>query len=251
MKLHLLGTAGYHPNEHRHTACFMIPEAGVVLDAGTGFFRVRELIQTRELHIFLSHAHLDHCVGLSFYLDVLHETNVQNVFVYGVSEKLEAVKSQLFSEHLFPLPPHFEWVPIDIQKGATGIGLPLDGTITWCPLKHPGSSLGYRLEWPGSSLAYITDTTASPQADYVSFINKAGTLIHECNFPDGFEELAAKTGHSCVTPVAEVCRSAEVERCTLVHMNPMMDDPSCYELESVSDIYAPLAFGHDGMTIEF
>lgn len=251
MELHLLGTAGYHPNEQRHTACFMIPEAGVVLDAGTGFFRVRDRIQTPELHIFLSHAHLDHCVGLSFYLDVLHEKGVQKVFIYGAAEKLEAVQTQLFSDHLFPLPPSFEWVPIDPQQGAIGRELPLAGKITWCPLKHPGSSLGYRLEWPDSSLAYITDTTASQEADYVSFIHNAGTLIHECNFPDGFEEMAEKTGHSCVTPVAEVCRSAGVNRCILVHMNPMMDDPSCFDLDSVSDIYEPLAFGNDGMTIDF
>ena len=251
MELHLLGTAGYHPNEDRHTACFMIPEAGVVLDAGTGFFRVRERIQTPELHIFLSHAHLDHCVGLSFYLDVLHETGVQKVFIYGLAEKLEAVQSQLFSEHLFPLPPHFEWVPIDSQQGALGTELPLGGKMTWCPLKHPGGSLGYRLEWNNASLAYITDTTASKQANYVAFIQNAGTLIHECNFPDGFEELAQKTGHSCVTPVAEVCRSAEVNRCVLVHMNPMMDDPSCFNLDSVSNIYEPLQFGSDGMIVEF
>ena len=42
MKILLLGTAGYHPSETRHTACVMLPEAGIVLDAGTGFFRVRE-----------------------------------------------------------------------------------------------------------------------------------------------------------------------------------------------------------------
>ena len=33
MKLHLLGTTGYHPNARRHTACLMLPEQGIVLDA--------------------------------------------------------------------------------------------------------------------------------------------------------------------------------------------------------------------------
>ena len=42
MKLLLLGTSGYHPSEQRQTACLMLPEVGIVLDAGTGFFRVRQ-----------------------------------------------------------------------------------------------------------------------------------------------------------------------------------------------------------------
>ena len=68
MRLHFLGTAGYHPNRRRDTACLMIPEAGILLDAGTGIFRARDLIGTPTLDIFLSHVHLDHSVGLTFLL---------------------------------------------------------------------------------------------------------------------------------------------------------------------------------------
>ncbi|HEY5311264.1 MAG TPA: ribonuclease Z, partial [Pirellulales bacterium] len=60
MKLIVLGSTGYHPNDLRQTACVMLPEIGVVLDAGTGMYRVGPLLCTDELHIFLSHAHLDH-----------------------------------------------------------------------------------------------------------------------------------------------------------------------------------------------
>lgn len=65
MKLVLLGTTGYHPNRRRHTACMFLPEVGVVLDAGTGMFRVRDHLATSHLDIFLTHAHLDHVVGLT------------------------------------------------------------------------------------------------------------------------------------------------------------------------------------------
>ncbi len=251
MEIHLLGTAGYHPNEARHTACMMIPEAGVILDAGTGFFRVRDWIQTPELHVFLSHTHLDHCVGLSFYIDVLHEKNVERVYVYGAADKLEAVKTQLFSDQLFPLPPNFEWVVIDPSQGEIGLGLPLDGRITWCPLKHPGSSLGFRLEWDDSSLAYITDTTANVEADYVAFIERADLLIHECNFTDGNEALAERTGHSCLTPVAHVCAAAEVGRCVIVHFNPMANPETALDLNSVRTIYPSFKIGKDHMRLTF
>ena len=48
MKVALLGTGAYHPNERRHTACVMLPEIGVIFDAGTSFFRVTSRLKTRE-----------------------------------------------------------------------------------------------------------------------------------------------------------------------------------------------------------
>ena len=66
VKFHFLGTTGYHPNEQRQTACMMIPELGIIFDAGTGMFRARDLIQTKTLDIFMSHVHLDHSVAVSY-----------------------------------------------------------------------------------------------------------------------------------------------------------------------------------------
>ena len=59
MKLHCLGTAGYHPSATRHTSCFFIPEASLVLDAGSGLFRLEKLLDQEEISILLTHAHLD------------------------------------------------------------------------------------------------------------------------------------------------------------------------------------------------
>src|SRR5262245_41983912 len=112
MKLLLLGTCGYHPNERRQTACLMLPEAGIVLDAGTGFFRVRKHVQTKSLDILLTHTHLDHVVGLTFLLTTTFESSLERVTVHGEAEKLAAVRQHLLSEHLFPAPLPCEWQPL-------------------------------------------------------------------------------------------------------------------------------------------
>ena len=250
MEVHLLGTAGYHPNENRHTACMMIPEAGIILDAGSGFFRVRDLIMTSELHIFLSHCHLDHCIGLSFFIDVIDNKKVDNVFVYGQPEKLQAIQKHLFSQHLFPLKPNFYWTPIQAGQGPDSVSVPLGGKVTWVELKHPGSSLGFRIDWPDRSFAYITDTTASKNAGYISFIDGVDLLLHECHFLDGHEELAGKTGHSCLTPVAEVCRESQVKQCVIVHLNPQNEEHAL-DLDSVKTIFENLTLGTDRMVVNF
>ena len=80
MKLVMLGTTGYHPNDLRDTACYLLPEVGVVLDAGTGMQRLRGNLATDELDIFLSHAHLDHVVGLTFLLGALYDLSLIHIY---------------------------------------------------------------------------------------------------------------------------------------------------------------------------
>jgi ribonuclease BN (tRNA processing enzyme) len=249
MRIHFLGTGGYFPNERRQTACLMLPEVGVILDAGTGIFRARSLVATDQLDVFLSHAHLDHAVGLTYLLGMLHETRVARVVVHGEPAKLDAIGRHLFAELVFPVQPKFVWAPL--EPGGAKVPLARDGTLTAFPLEHPGRSVGFRLDWAGHSLAYVTDTTASLTAPYVEFIRGVDVLVHECNFPDGFEADARRTGHSCLTNVAEVARLADVGRVMVVHINPLTTTDPPLDLSSVAHIFAHAAIAHDGQVIEF
>jgi len=245
MQLHLLGTAGYHPNSRRHTACFMLPEIGVVLDAGTGFYRVRDLVQTETLDIFLSHAHLDHVFGLSFLFDTVYEKPVREVRVHGEAAKLAAVRQYLLADELFPAALPCSYLPL-----SGPLELPGGGRLTYFPLVHPGGSVGYRLDWPGHSLAYVTDTTAA-DATYVKHLAGVELLLHECNFVDGMEEWAVRTGHSCLTPVAQVARAAHVGRLILVHVNPLDELAEPLDISSVRHIFPRVEIGQDGQVVEF
>ena len=39
-----------------------------MLDAGTAAFRVKDYIRTNKLDVLLTHAHLDHVIGLTYLL---------------------------------------------------------------------------------------------------------------------------------------------------------------------------------------
>lgn len=246
MKLLLLGTTGYHPNDRRQTACMMLPELGVLLDAGSAMYRVREHLSTDTLDIFLTHAHLDHVFGLTFMFDVLHEREMQRVTVHGEPEKLEAIRKNLFSKLLFPVEPPFDMEAIQ-EKSA----LPGGGSLTHFPLKHPGGSIGFRLDWPDRSMAYVTDTVAVKDADYVEKIRGVDLLIHECYFGDDMPDQAELTGHSCLTPVAEVAAAADVGRLILVHINPLMASDDELDLAAARKIFPNIEVGVDRMEIDF
>jgi ribonuclease Z len=246
MKLLLLGSTGYHPNEIRETACLMLPEIGVVLDAGTGFFRVREHLATSNLDIFLSHAHLDHCVGLTFLFDVLFATPVARAQVYGDRPKLDAIRQHLLHELLFPVAP-----PCDFHAFDGPVELAGGGRLSYFPLGHPGGSLGFRLDWPDRSMAYVTDTTAQPDSEYIQHIRGVDLLVHECYFPDAMAEFATKTGHSNTTAVAQVAAAADVGRLLLVHLNPFANEVDPIGLEVAQGIFPATTIGVDKAEIDF
>ncbi len=246
MKLVLLGTSGYHPNDRRQTACLMLPELGVVFDAGSGMYRVSDYVCTDKLEVFLSHAHLDHVMGLTFMFDIISGTSLNNVIVHGEPEKLQAIREHLFTEYLFPVDPPFEMRPLEPKYILT------DGAVlTHFPLRHPGGSVGFRIDWPDRSLAYVTDTVAAPNVDYIEHVRGVDLLVHECFFDDNQPDQAELTGHSCITPVMQVAKAAEVGRLVLVHINPVLVKDSDLPLAAAQKIFPKTEIGTDCMVLEF
>lgn len=251
MKLVMLGTTGYHPNDLRDTACYALPEIGVVFDAGTGMHRLRSVLATDTLDIFLSHAHLDHVVGLTFLLGALYDKEMRRVTVHGDGRKLAAIREHLFSAELFPVAPTFEMRPLD-SRNPRPIEVPGGGQVTYFPLEHPGGSLGFRLDAQGRSLAYVTDTTARADAPYVDQIRGVDVLLHECYFGDDMPaEFAEKTGHSQTTPVANVARAAKVGRLVLTHLNPAINEVDPVGLAAAQRIFPKTELAEDGKSLEF
>ena len=246
MKIILLGTTGYHPNDRRHTPCMVIPECGVMLDAGTAMYRADRVLQTPELDIFLTHAHLDHVVGLTFLFNVARGHPLDRVTVHAMPDKLAAIEEHLFAPELFPVKPPFESRPL-----AQVVPLAKGGRLTHFPLEHQGGSVGFRLDWPGHSMAYVTDTTADPEADYVEKIRGVDLLLHECYYPDGNAEWAKKTGHSSTTSVAQVAQAAAVGRLVLIHINPQQTEDDPIGLDIAQAIFPKTEIGEDLMELDF
>jgi ribonuclease Z len=243
MRVVFLGTGGYHPNERRHTACVMLPEVGVLLDAGTSVFRVPPRLETDEIQVFLSHAHLDHISGLTYLLRPLLLGEVKRVRVYGTAQTLQTIDEHLFAEFVFPVKPDFEFLELEPQ-----VPIPQGGVVTHIPLQHPGGAVGFKLMWPDRSLAYITDTTVD--SAYKEFVRGVDVLIHECYFPDELADWAEKTGHSNTTPVAELARDAGVGRLLLVHVDPSRPDDDPIELDKARAIFPATELAEDLMEIE-
>ena len=241
-----LGTAGYHPSETRHTSGLFIPDASpddaFLLDAGSGTFRLIERDLPANLHVFLTHAHLDHSMGLTFLFDVAWNRDLK-ITVYAEKSTLEAL-DLLFDSPLFPLPRNFHTQVLEPQN-ALEIG---GARVSCLDLVHPGGSLGLRFDWPQKALALITDTIGNDE--YFAFLAGVDTLVHECNFPNRFKKLADVSGHCTSAALVRAARSCGARQVVATHFNPRTKFDPLLE----DDVYAQIpgvVAAFDGLEIEF
>ena len=253
MRVQILGSGGYFPNDRRQTACYFLPDSRTVFDAGTGAYRLLDRLESDKLDVFLSHAHLDHIVGLTYLLLPFAQERLKTIRLYGTERTLEAVGTHLFSEPVFPVMPDFDFRSLESHPS---VELPDGGVLRHRPLpNHPGGTTAFRVDWPETnaqpqrSLAYVTDTPVD--GSYVDFVKGVDVLIHECYFPDESAEWAEKTGHSHTTPVVTLARDADVGRLYLVHLDPSRSEAEPIGLEAARHVFPTTTIAEDLMEIVF
>jgi ribonuclease BN (tRNA processing enzyme) len=248
------------PTETAQTACYLLPKAGLLLDAGSGLYRLAEYMQGPELDIYLSHAHADHTSGLDYVFASFFKWEVSQAAqplneetIAGFVERASAARVQMRIHAdeatlrvVQPKYAHrpFQWRPLESPESVRG-----GGQLTHFPLE--GGTQGYRLDWPGHSMAYITDTVGSPTAAYVEQIAGVDVLLHDCQGPERHAGLLGRIGHSHLTAVVQVAAMARVKRLILIHHAPLKELDYRDELEQARRIFPALEVGYDGMEVDF
>jgi ribonuclease BN (tRNA processing enzyme) len=233
-----LGTNGYFPSEGRQTMCFLLsaPGAALLLDAGSGAARLGEsparerLAAVERVDLLLSHYHLDHVIGIS-YLPALLAGKRLRIFAPAspLTQAGSEALDRLIGPPLFPVPLHRWPLPVEVVP-YSGPELEIGPfRVRVRAQRHPGGSVGFRID---DSLAYVTDTILDLRT--IELARGVGTLLHEVWLDD--EEAARTdphtTGHSSVTPVAELAKAAGVGRLVPMHHHPRR---TAEELEMIAE----------------
>jgi phosphoribosyl 1,2-cyclic phosphodiesterase len=228
-----------------NTSCVSITGSDgrlVILDAGTGLRALGHQLMVQPgapiaADILLSHTHWDHIQGLPFFKPLSAAGNRFCVFGAAQSEvPLQEILRRQMDPVVFPIPLEALAARIEVQDIDEGEFSLADFRVRAFRLRHPGTTLGYRLEprQGGRQVAYVTDNELGPGGTYsvspdwrarlVQFLAGTDTLIHDAMYSDQFIQQRAGWGHSTPRQAVELAGAAGCERLVLFHHEPENDD---------------------------
>jgi len=230
------------PTGERETCCALVRDGSdaLLIDAGTG---VRRLVTdpalldgVQQLHVVLTHFHLDHVIGL-FYLAELDRP----VQIWGAGERLEGFATDELVRRLLASP--FAPPSIRDQVGrARELGADTRvGSFTIAsrvqPL-HSNSTLAVRV----GGIVWCTDTGYDP--GNVEFAHGANVLFHDAfrgaESPEG--------GHTAAGNAGRLAAASGVARLVLIHLSPDVDEEALLREARVH--FEDTVIGRDGLSLD-
>jgi phosphoribosyl 1,2-cyclic phosphodiesterase len=214
----------------------------VILDAGTGLRPLgHELMLRRDgalrADVLISHTHWDHIQGLPFFKPLSARGN--EFSIHGASQngvRLEEILRRQMDPMVFPVPLTAVAARVEvceIESGEFSVG---GFDVAAYRLRHPGTTLGYRLTPVGgrATVAYITDNELGDGGDYpvgpdwraglVRFLRDVDTLIHDAMYAEQIIQSRRGWGHSTPRQAVELAAEAGCRRLVLFHHEPEHDD---------------------------
>jgi ribonuclease BN (tRNA processing enzyme) len=237
MKLTVLGCSG-GIGSGRHTTCFLLDD-DILIDAGTGITRLSFEQLTAIDHVFLTHSHLDHVLGLPLLLDAVGDRRGGPVTVHALPETLEILSDHLFNWKLWP---DFREIPDASQPWLQFKALPLGSSITLgarmlttIPAHHVVPACGYRITGKTGSMVFTGDTTSSDALMHaLNDMDDLRDLIIETSFENDLRDIAVASMHHWPDSLAhELGRLKSKPRIWITHLKPGNEDAIVEELRAL------------------
>jgi phosphoribosyl 1,2-cyclic phosphodiesterase len=242
----------------------------VLCDLGTGVRPFGESMLAahgarapQSYHVFLSHVHWDHIMGLPFFAPAYIPGN--RIRIYGGHAELEAALRRQMDPPSFPVPfatmrASIEFVQLDIARRHEIAGMAVTATLQ----RHGGDSYGYRFESAGRTIVYSTDSEHRLDNDaereaFVELFRDADLVVFDAMYSLA-DAITVKQdwGHSSNVVAVELCQLANVRHLCLFHHEPALGDAAISKvladtrrLEEITRSGAPMrvSAAYDGLVI--
>lgn len=224
MKLTILGCSG-GIGSGRHTTCLQVDD-DILIDAGTGITTLSfEALQAID-HVFITHSHLDHVLGLPLLLDAVGDRRATPVVVHALPDVLDILASDLFNWRLWP---DFREIPSAVAPWMRFSPMQLGETVNLgarrfipLPVQHVVPACGIQIQTPSGSLVFSGDTTHSRA--FIDALNAVPDLRHlviETSFENALADIARDSQHHWPASLAaELGQLKTRPRVWITHLKP-------------------------------
>jgi cAMP phosphodiesterase len=238
VRLKVLGAYGSEGQGQRPSA-FLVNDR-VLVDAGSvgGALSVPEQITVE--YALLSHAHLDHTVGLAFLVDTLAMVNSErSVTACTIAPVIETLRAHTFNDLLWP---NFTAIPSPSDAVLRLRTLPEEAEarvgdlwVTPVAVNHTVATVGFIVHDGETGFVYSGDTGPTERLWQVSReMRGLKALVVETAFPNRLDALARASGH--LTPAMlrrEMDKMPPDLPLWIYHVKPQLCEETAAELAQI------------------
>ena len=222
-----------------NTSCVELLTGGpeyVACDLGSGLRAFGQAALARHgpaspqtYHLFVSHVHWDHIMGVPFFGPAYIPGN--RVVFYGGHAHLESALRRQMEPPSFPV--GFDVLRANIEFVHLRPDTPHDVAGMRVTLKHQhhaGDSYGYRFEKNGHTVVYSTDSEhkldeTGERLAFADFFRNADLVIFDAMYSLAeATSVKADWGHSSNIVGVELCQLGQAKELCLFHHEPSLDD---------------------------
>jgi cAMP phosphodiesterase len=214
----------------------------LLIDAGSVTSVLDIKAQQRIENILITHAHLDHIMGVATMADNLCGQSASTIRVWGINEVIASLKSSIFNDTVWP---DFTQITHDSQpwpvlafhylreENPTPIG---GLTVTMVRVNHIVPTSGFLIEDGRRTLLHVGDTGPTERVWQIARRKKdLCAVVLEASFPNRLQSLADMSRHLTPQSLAlEVKKLARRSVPILVtHLKPQYRDEIIMDLRKV------------------
>jgi phosphoribosyl 1,2-cyclic phosphodiesterase len=219
-----------------NTSCIQLEipdrEEILILDAGSGIRNLGlHLAKSRpgplDIHLFMTHFHWDHVLGLPFFGPAYDPRNSMTIYSSSFSAPLRPALAGVMCHPHFPATlehelRHVKLVPLESAPSRLA-----GAEIQPFRVRHPQGACGYRINVARASIVFVPDRECGDEVldgELRRISHGADILIHDAQYTP--EEYLEKRGwgHSTWRDAAEAANDAQVKRLVLFHHDPGRSD---------------------------
>lgn len=204
MKIDILGcSGGIGPG--LQTTTFLVDDS-LLVDAGSGLgsLSIEQMLAVRN--VVITHAHIDHILGLPLMLATIYDQHIEPVDVYASEPVIAALRQHIFNWTIWPdfsqLPAHRPILRLHSVEEDSEFQV-ADYRIRSLPADHPSPAMGYLISDGNSSFAFTGDSGFHPPFWHKVNELRPQLLIVDVSFTDDALELARDSGHMTAAQLSE------------------------------------------------